>query len=67
MGRDSGILVPGHVADLGDVDRAQSLTGDERLRPLAVQLGGAYVGLAEDAGISLPLHCDRLTPPEKNY
>ena len=61
---DAGFLVPGHVADLIDVDGLQSLTGEQRVRPLAVWPGGAYLGLTEDAGISLPLCCSRLAPPE---
>ena len=65
VGRDPGFLVPGHVAHLIDVDGLLSLTGDQRVRPLAVRSGGTYLGLAEDAGISLPLRCGRLSPPEK--
>ena len=64
VSRDTGCLVPGHVANLVNVDGLHSLTGDEGVRPLAVGSRGAHLGLTEDTGISLP-HCrGRLAPPK---
>ena len=62
---DAGFLVPGHVANLIDVDGLQSLAGYQRVSPPAVGSGGANLGLTEDAGISRPLCCGRLSQPEK--
>ena len=54
VSRDSSFVVPGHVANLVDVDGLHSLAGDQAVRPLAVGSGGAYLGLTESAGISIP-------------
>ena len=63
---DAGFLVPGHVADLIDVDGLLSLAGYQRVSPLAVGSGRANIGLAKDAGIPRPLCCGRLAQPEKS-
>ena len=65
VSRDAGFLVPGHVADLSDVDGLHSLAGDQAVRPLAVGSGGTHLGLTESAGISLPHCCGWFAPPDK--
>ena len=54
VSRDSFFPVPCHIANLVDVDGLHSLAGDETVRPLAVGSRGAYLGLTESAGISIP-------------